>query len=423
MSSSVSHQLSVVIGAALSSGFNSAISGSTSKIGKIGAAIKDMEKQSALSARALDNLKTRYNSFLGSLSKQQAIIQKRSFYRSQIMDMVALGAALVAPVKSAMEFEKSLAGIKAVVDFPEPDGLKKLGDTLTEISTRVPITVNELAKIAAVGGRFGVAAKDLQFFSEEVAKTAKTWGMSADEASEKIGNMMKSFGIGAKELQPHFDAINHLGNLTGATADNILKAINKSADGLANFKLSLPQAAALTSTIISFGESAEQAGTLVSGMLQKLSIAPKLGADAQKALRDIGLSAKIIPDMITKAPQKVLDKLFAGLSKLSAEKRGTALYQIFGRGASKMVGKLVDNLELYKKNLQYVSDPTNFAGSRDVDYSIIFETTESKLALLTNTISTFGREIGTSLLPAVGSLADSITGILTPIMAYMTKNK
>lgn len=428
MASNVSHQLSIVIGAALGSGFNSAISGSTSKIGQIGAAIKDMEKQSTLSGRSLESLKSKYNSFLASMNNQQRIIQKRAFYRSQIMDMVALGAALVAPVKSAIEFEKALGDIKSVVKFPTPEGLSQLGNTLTSLSMKIPMTATELAKIAAIGGRFGVVLKELPFFTEEVAKSAKAWGMTADEASEKVGNLTKTFNIQAKELPYYFDAINHLGNLTGATAKDILIAINRSGDGLANFKLSLPQAAALTSTIVSFGETAEQAGTLVTGMLQKLSIAPRLGAGAQKAFRSIGLSAKVLPEMIAQDPQKVLNKLFDGLSKFAPEKRAGVLYQIFGRGPSKMVGKLIENLDLYKKNLQYVSDAnrpsgSDFKGSRDEDYGIVFDTTASKLALLSNTVSAFGKEIGNSLLPTIGSLCDSLNGLMTPIINFMQANK
>ena len=95
------HQLLITIGAALSGGFNSVISGSTSKLKEVGSVIKNMERQSVLSASAVDKLKLRYNSLLGSINKQQAIIQKRAFYRSQIMEIVALGAALAAPVKKA----------------------------------------------------------------------------------------------------------------------------------------------------------------------------------------------------------------------------------------------------------------------------------------------------------------------------------
>lgn len=132
------HQLLVTIGAALSSGFNSVISGSSSKIKGVGSAIKDLEKQSVVSGATLTKLKTRYNSLLGSLNKQQEIISKRGFYRSQILEVAALGAALAAPIKSAMDFEKSLAGIKAVVDFKTPDGLQKLGEVLTQMSREMP---------------------------------------------------------------------------------------------------------------------------------------------------------------------------------------------------------------------------------------------------------------------------------------------
>ena len=166
------HQLLITIGAALSGGFNAAISGSTSKLKAVGSVIKDMEKQSLLGAASLDKLKNRYNSLLGSINKQQMILQKRGFYRSQIMEVAAMGAALAVPIKNAMQFEDSLAKIRAVVNFPEPDGLKKLGATLTEISQRVPKTADELASIAAIGGRFQVSLADLPKFTEELAKTA-----------------------------------------------------------------------------------------------------------------------------------------------------------------------------------------------------------------------------------------------------------
>lgn len=417
------HQLIVTIGAALSNSFNSIISGSSSKIKQLGGVIKDLEKQSVLSGSALEKLKLQYNSLLGSINKQQAISRQRALYRSQIMEIVAMGAALAAPIKSAMKFEDSLVGIKAVVNFPKADGLEKFGQTILEVSRKVPVAADDLASIAAVGGRFGVTANELAKFSEEVSKTAVAWRAPVKETAERVGNLMKVFNIATSQLPTYFDAINHLGNKTGATADNILKAINRSSDGLASFKLSIPQVAALTSTIISFGEGAEQAGTAVGTMLQKLSIAPQLGASAQKALRSIGLSSVTLPKIIQEDPQKVLDNLFTGLSQLDPEKRSSALYAIFGRGASKAVGKLIDNLELYRKNLQLVADQQNFEGSRDIDYQIVFETAKSQLNLLGNTFSSFSKAIGFSLLPTLQSVVTAINEILTPIVAWMEKNK
>ena len=417
------HQLLVTIGATLSGGFSSVVSKSTSKLKEVGNVIKDMERQSVLSTSAVDKLKIRYNSLLGSVNKQQAILGKRAFYRSQIMEVAALGASLAVPIKAAMDFENALAGIRSVVNFPNPKGLEKLGDELSRISRSVPVTANELANIAAIGGRFSVPLQNLATFSEEVSKTSLAWGTSVTDTAERVGNLMKVFKVNTAELPQHFDTINELGNKTGATAAQILQAINRSSDGLANFKLSIPQAAALTSTIISFGEGAEQAGTAVGTMLQKLSIAPQLGANAQKALRSMGLSSVTLPKMIQEDPQKVLEKLLIGLSKLNPENRATAMYNIFGRGTSKAVGKLVDNLELYRKNLGYVSDSRQFAGSRNSDYEIVLNTIQSQLKLLANTFSLFGREIGTSLLSTISNLVGTINSLLSPITNWMTENK
>ena len=202
-----------------------------------------------------------------------------------------------------------------------------------------------------------------------------------------------------------------------------MQAVNKASNGLINFKLSIPQAAALTSTIISFGEGAETAGSAVGTMLQRLAIAPKLGANVQKALRSLGLSSITLPKMIAEDPQKVLDKLFEGVAKLDSENRSSVLYSLFGRGASATVAKLIDNFGLYRKNLGYVSDPKLFEGSRDNDYKIVLETTKSQIDLLENTLSTFSNNIGTSLLPALQTVVSAINSIITPITEWMEKNK
>jgi TP901 family phage tail tape measure protein len=420
MANNVTHQLTVAIGAALSGSFSSITSDATSKISKIGTAIKDMEKQSVLSVGTIDRLKSRYNSFLGSMNQQQAIIQKRAFYRSQIMDVITLGAALAAPIKMAKEFNSHLSKFKRMYDFKESDGHRKLGDVLTGISLQVPVTIDNIGKLATAGARFGVTLEDLPNYVTNVAKASRVWGMEADELGEKMGNFMKVFNVGARDVQKYFDVITKMGRTSGKTSNDVLKSMVRAADGLANFKLSIPQIAALTTTIMSFGEGSEQAGTLVSGMLQKLSIAPRLGAVAQKTLRDIGLSAKVIPQMLDTDPQKVLDKLFAGMSKLSASQRGLALYSIFGRGPSKMVGKLIDNLGVYRENMDKAHNAT---GIFEKDWEKVRKGTTSALTLLENNMSFFGRQIGLVLLPTVKKIAQTLSGLIQPVTTFMNKHK
>lgn len=76
------HKLTMIIGAALSSGFNSVISGSFSKLKPIGWVVKDLEKQSLVSGAAIVALKNKYNSLLGAMNRQQGILTGRENYKS-----------------------------------------------------------------------------------------------------------------------------------------------------------------------------------------------------------------------------------------------------------------------------------------------------------------------------------------------------
>ena len=346
------HQLLVTIGAALSSGFNSAISGSTSKIKGLGAAIQDMEKKSILTASSFTKMGEQYNSLLGSINKQQAIIQKRGFYRSQMLEVVALGAALVAPIKKAMDFEKAMDGIRSVVNFKEPEGLKKLGNTLSELSTKLPISATELANIAAVGGRFGVAENQLGSFAEKVGKATFTWGFAADEGAEKISNLMKIMGWSTQELDKQFDIINELGNRTGATANEIVRSIIKSSSGLSSFKFTTGEVGALVSTFKSMGQSAEEAGSTLNTILQKLSVTGSLGQAGAKAFHKIGIGIHGFAKEVGESPQKAIMKLLEGLSKLDDVTRRGALNDIFGKRAAMNVGLLVRHLKTYKEKYE-----------------------------------------------------------------------
>lgn len=48
-------------------------------------------------------------------------LQKRAALRSQLVDTVALGAAIAAPVRAAMQFESVMADVKKVVNFDSPE--------------------------------------------------------------------------------------------------------------------------------------------------------------------------------------------------------------------------------------------------------------------------------------------------------------
>lgn len=414
--------LKIVIGAALGSGFTSVLSKGTEGIKKIGSAVKDIATQSKLSGGALAQFQARYNSLMTSMRKQEGIAQKRAYYRGQIMEIIGLTAALAAPIKKAIDFEKAMDGVRSVVNFREPNGLKRLGSTLSELSTKIPVSATELANIAAVGGRFGVAENQLGSFAEKVGMATFTWGFAADEGAEKISNLMKIMGWSTQELNKQFDTINELGNRTGATANEIVRSIIKSSARLSSFKFTTAEIGALVSTFKSMGQAAEEAGGTLNTILQKLSVTGSLGKAGQSAFHQMGIGVHGFAEEVGKSPQAAIMKLLERLSKLDDVTRRTALNDIFGKRAAMNVGLLVNHLKVYKDNLHAATDMKNVNGSFWTDYSHAAATASGSLKTFLYSLENVTRKIGNILIEPFKGFLNVITNGLNKLSAFADKN-
>jgi TP901 family phage tail tape measure protein len=423
MASNVTHQLTVAIGAALSGSFSSVTSDATSKISKIGSAIKNLEKNSSLSAASIDKLKSRYNSFLGSLDKQQQIIQKRAFYRSQIMDVVALGATLAAPINSAMKFESAMADVKKVVDFSAPDGLEKMGKDLRILSRTIPLSVEELSQITVAGGQLGIGENELIPFTEQVAKMSTAFDMLPSEAGKSMAALSNVFGIPITELTGLGDAINYLSNNAGVPAKSLIPALAKAGGAARAFGLDAERTTALAGTLIAMNRSPEEAGTATAAILQRLQLVGEGGKKVQKAFQKIGLSATLFPKKIAKDGQGALLEFFDALSKVKGEELTSVTNAVFGKNYSNAVTTIVGSLDKYKQQLKLVTDAEKSRGSMEKEFIARSKTTENAIQLLKNSGSELSILLGSTLLPAVADLVIKITGVVHSVVDWGEENK
>ena len=411
-------QLTITIGATLSAAFNSVISGSTSKLNQVGTVIKGLEKQSTLSATAIGRLKTQYNSLLGSINRQQAILGKRADYQSQIMDVIALGASLAAPINSAMKFESAMADVHKVVNYATEDGAKKLTNALKELSRTIPISVEGLAQITAAGGQLGVQEKDLTSFTTNVAKMSTAFDMLPNEA----GTAMATFDIPITKLTEVGDAINHVSNNSAASARLIVPALARAGGAARQFGLSAQQATAFVGTLIAMGKAPEVAGTATAAILQRLQTANKSGPKVAAAFRKVGMSVNVFTKLIGEDAQDALVKFFDLLEKVNKQERSSILVDIFGREYSGTIATMVGSLNTYRKQLDLIANPSEYAGSMEKEFTTRAATTENAVQLLQNSLSELSIALGDSLLPAVNGVVSSIKSVLQSITSWITAN-
>ena len=235
---------------------------------------KNLNKEQNALGKALDTLRSRQSAMAAIHSKQQANLAQRASYRSQMMDVVSLGASLYGLVKPAVAFESAMADVKKVIDFDSPEELRQMESEIKKLSETIPLTLEGLAQIVAAGGQLGVPKAELTSFAETAAQMSVAFDITADEAGQSMAKLSNVLQMPIREMSKVGDVINHLSNNIAATAPEIVE-VNLRAGAMAkSFGLSYNEVSALAGTFVAMGKTPEIAGTAINMMASRLKLIP-----------------------------------------------------------------------------------------------------------------------------------------------------
>lgn len=349
--------------------------------------------------------------------------QKLANLKTEIVASAASVAIIAAPIKSAIDFESSMADVKKVVDFKDDNEIKGFSNEILKMSQAIPMTADGLTQVAAAGGQMGLAKDELLKFTEMAAKTAVAFDITAESAGDTIGKIKNILSLSLDETGEMMDAINHLSNNNAAKASEIVEVMKRIAGIGKQVGLAKEQTAALASTFISLGKAPETAATASEALLKKLNNLSSLSEDKQKAFEETGLSVnKFAKAMKTDAQGAVLQFLEA-MSKVEPQRRGALLTTIMGTNYDSDIATLISGMDVYKKSLDEVSSKEKFLGSNEKEFQARSNTVANKIQLMKNTLNSLGISIGNVFLPYISTAIEYLSGFIKKITEFAQNNE
>lgn len=349
--------------------------------------------------------------------------QKLANLKTEIVASVASVAAIATPIKSAIDFESSMADVKKVVDFKDDNEIKGFSNEILKMSQVIPMTADGLTQVAAAGGQMGLAKDELLKFTEMASKTAVAFDITAESAGDTIGKIKNILSLSLDETGEMMDVINHLSNNNAAKASEIVEVMKRIAGIGKQVGLAKEQTAALASTFISLGKAPETAATASEALLKKLNNLSSLSEDKQKAFEETGLSVnKFAKAMKTDAQGAVLQFLEA-MSKVEPQRRGALLTTIMGTNYDSDIATLISGMDVYKKSLDEVSSKEKFLGSNEKEFQARSNTVANKIQLMKNTLNSLGISIGNVFLPYVSTAIEYLAGFIKKITEFAQNNE
>jgi TP901 family phage tail tape measure protein len=359
--------------------------------------------------------------------RAETLRSERQALRSDALDAIGLGATAFVPVKLAISFESAMADVKKVVDFDTPDGLRQLTDEIVRMSRYLPLSVEQLAQIAASGGQLGVAAKDLPRFVEQIAKMSTAFDMSAEDAGDSMAKLANVYSIPIAQISRLGDAINQLSNESPAKASDIVNTLGRIGGVAKQFGLTELQAASLGNALIALGKPPEVAGTAINGMLTKLGTADKQGKAFQSALAEIGMSAAGLKAAIKRDAEGAIVGFLQALERVPADRRTGILVDLFGMHYADDVAVLAGSVKTYTSSIEALkrvdkAGQQTYLGSMEREFGARAATTANNLRLLKNGLTEIGVNVGSAVLPALNDLVNTVRPVVGAIASWAKEN-
>lgn len=153
-------------------------------------------------------------------------------------------------------------------------------DALLDLSTQIPMTAEDLTRLAAAAGQSDKSLTDLIQYDEagnitgflrDVAMMGTAMDISADQAGDWAAKWEKAFNMNHDEIMVLADQINYLGANSATTAAEIANAVNSAASLGQIAGVDVATTAALADAMLATGVSSDRVGTSIKRTFTNMS--------------------------------------------------------------------------------------------------------------------------------------------------------
>ncbi|MGI9161162.1 MAG: phage tail tape measure protein, partial [Saprospiraceae bacterium] len=335
----------------------------------------------------------------------------------------AVAAALAVPIKRAADFETGMANIRKVVDgLSDPKALSAFGAEVRKLATELPIPIDQLQELVAAGGRMGIPRDQLIQYTREVAKMATAFDAAPGEIGEQMGKLATVYNIPIPEIGKLGDAINYLDDNAIAKGTDIIDVMRRVGGTAQQVGLGVNNVAALASTFLTLGSSAEVSATASNALIRELAIAEMQPKRFQTALQTLGIGAKDLQKNMTVNPQDTILGVLEKINALPKSEQIQVTTQLFGKEYGDDVARLAGGISEYRRQLGLLNDP-KLSGSMQREFATRQQTLNARLQTFKNSANNAAIVFGTALLPALTRIMNALTPIIERLSRWMERNQ
>jgi len=326
-------------------------------------------------------------------------------------------------VSASMEFETAMAGVKRTVGGDDAF-ISALGESFKEMSTVMPITANELAAIAQTAGQLGIPQASVEAFTSVMAQLATTTDLTADNAATMLAQFANITGV--TEYDRLGAVVAALGDSTATTASRVVEMGQGMAAAASIAGMSETDIMAIAAAVGSLGIESASGATSMSTLISTLYKATETGKNLEEFASVAGMTASEFKTAWAEDAVGALNAFIQGLNDTERNgKSAIVLLEELGitnvRQTKAILG-LASAGDLLSRTVALGNEAWASNSALAEKAGIMYETTEAKTAMLSNSVTNLKIAVGDQLTPAIGNLAEKGTDIVNWATEFVEAN-
>lgn len=305
--------------------------------------------------------------------------------------VAGMGAAVLAV---GVDFESAFAGVKKTVNATEQE-LEQFRQGILEMSKTIPLAATEIAGIAEAAGQLGIQNEHLLDFTRTMADLGVATNMTSDQAATALARFANVTGMSQTNFDRLGSTIVELGNNLATTELEIVDMAQNIAGAGNQVGMTEAQIMALSAALSSVGIEAAAGGTSMSTLMIDMKKATVMGgADLEKFAAAANMTGAEFKKAFQEDAGNAIQSFIKGLA--TAEERGVDAIQLLNNAGltdARMTRALL-NAAGASKVFASAFDIANAAWEENTaltkEAAQRYETTESKMQLLKNTLTETG---------------------------------
>lgn len=319
----------------------------------------------------------------------------------------AITGALGLSANAAMDWESAFIGVKKTTNATV-EQFAALEKGLIDLSTQIPVSATELAKLAEIGGQMGVPQEQLLAFTKTIAILGETTNLAGEEGAAMLAQFANVAQVPQSQYSNLAAAIVDLGNAGTSTEAEILAMGLRIAGAGSIAGMSAGDILGFSNALVGVGIEAQAGGTAMSKLIIGIASSVAKGGKSLEGFAKVaGVSAQQFAEAFKNDPAQAIAGFIQGLAKIKNE--GGNLFGVLDKLGIKesimrdVMLRATQAADGMAASVALGNTAFEANNAHLVEAEKRFASTESQITLFKNSVWALSKVIGDALLPGINA--------------------